>query len=56
MTKIVFIQSLLFIAMILIIYFWLKKTTKSLNTLATGMTFVEQGDFSNRLETKSMMR
>jgi signal transduction histidine kinase len=53
MTKIVFIQSLLFIAMILIIYFWLKKTTKSLNTLATGMTFVGQGDFSTRLETKS---
>ncbi len=53
MTKIVIIQVFLFIVMILVIYFWLKKTTYSLSYLADGMIFVGQGDFSNRLEVRS---
>lgn len=51
MIKIVAIQSSLFIVMILGIYIWLKKATDSLNTLGRGMTFVSQGDLSNRLES-----
>lgn len=53
MIKIVAIQSSLFIVMILGTYIWLKKVTSALNILGMGMSFVSQGDLSNRLEATS---
>jgi len=53
MTRIIVIQSLLFIVMILINYIWLKKSTYSLNTLLEGISSIGEGEFSNKLEAKS---
>ncbi len=53
MIRIIFIQLILFIVMILVNYIWLKKTTDPLNDLATAMTFVGQGKFSNGLKTRN---
>lgn len=53
MTRIVAIQSVLFIVMILTNYIWLKKSTNSLNTLLEGISSIGEGEFSNKLEAKS---
>ena len=53
MIRIIFIQLILFIVMILVNYIWLKKTTDPLNDLATAMTFIGQGKFSNGLKTRN---
>lgn len=51
--RIIFVQTILFICMILVNYLWLKRTTSSLNTLLKGINSIGEGEFTNKLEARS---
>lgn len=51
--RIIYIQIILYIAMALVNYLWLKRTTSSLNTLLNGINLIGEGEFTNKLEAKT---